>query len=271
MPTPLVLPAIIGAVASVAGVASQAEAQRKAQRAQQEQLDLQRQGLTAAEEANKPATESLAEMLRLAKEYNPAKDTDAAVSYASTKTLDTLQNALRGLNASYRAGSGVPGLGTEFNVRAQGLTDRVADPLREFAATQKANEFAKKMAALQMVNGGNAGNLAANFFAASQGSANAIQNSGYNPAAMGFSLGNLGDSLSRLFPANDKPGAGGTGDTPRTGGSVTALANAANTGANQETMSIAAINLMLRNLRNFMPNTGQQLQHQQPQPQGGLL
>lgn len=232
MPTPLLVPALISAGAAVAGVASQSEAARKAANAQRDQLALQQKGLDAAQEANKPVTEALNEMLALARGYDPSKDTATSVDYAASKTADTLANVLRGLNASYRSGGGVPGLSTEFNVKAQGITDRVADPLREFAATQKANEFAKKMAALQMVNGGNPGNLAANFFAASQNSGNMA--SQYNPAAMGYSLGALSDSLSRLFPTT-RGGAGGTGDvrgTPFAG---------VNQSANQELAVLSAL------------------------------
>lgn len=163
--------------------------------------DLQAQALAQAKYAQEPIIQALYKMLNLAEGYDPGKETDIAVQRASDTTQHTLERALGNLNAKYRVGGGTPGLSSEFNVRAQGLTDRVTDPLREFIANQRANEFAKKLAAYQSVNGGNPGNLASNFFQASQLQSNLSQM--YQPN-YGGSLGLLGNALQQLF---NRPGS----------------------------------------------------------------
>ena len=200
------VPAIMGGIGLLA-----ANEQARKQRSQiNSSLDLQREGLEQAKYAQEPIIQSLYKMLELAKGYNPAKETDIAVSRASEVTGDTLEKALRGLNARYRSGGGTPGNSSEFNVRTQGMTDRVTDPLREFIANAKANEFAKKLAAFQAVNGGNAGNLASNFFNAAQFSANMADK--FQPN-YGASLGLLGNAIQGWLNKSGEPGgAGGTGD-----------------------------------------------------------
>ena len=98
--------------------------------------------------------------------HNYGEDTATAVNYAGAQTQDTLTRALRNLNAEYRAGGGQPGADSEFNVRAQGMTNRVSDPLRAFAANMKANEFTRRMNAIigAAGAGGPAGQIAQTYF-----------------------------------------------------------------------------------------------------------
>lgn len=197
----------IPAVLSGIGILSANEQARKQRNMQEQALQQQQQGLDKANESQKPVTEALYEMLRLARGYDPGRETDIAVQRAADVTEHSLDRALRGLDARYRTGGGTPGLSSEFNVQARGLTDRVTDPLREFVANQRVNEFAKRMAAFQAVNGGNTGNLASNYFQAAQNSANMSQM--FQPQ-YGASLSLLGNALQNLF--NKPGGAGGTGD-----------------------------------------------------------
>lgn len=178
---------------------------RKQGNLQNQALAQQQAAINSAEAGNKPVVEALAEMLAMARKYDPGRETQIAVDRASEVTENTLAKALGGLNARYRAAGGVPGLSSEFNVKAQGLTNRVTDPLREFVANQKVNEFAKKLAAFQAVNGGNPGNLAANYFnAAAQ---NAALSQAYAPN-YGPGLNLLSNALQQLF---NKPGSEASG------------------------------------------------------------
>lgn len=203
MAAAVAIPAILGGI----GLLSANEQARKQQRLQEQALQQQQQGLSSAEEANRPIKAALDEMLRMAQQYDPGRETDIAVQRAADVTENSLNRALRGLDSTYRSGGGTPGLSSEFNVQSRGLTDRVTDPLREFVANQRVNEFAKKMAAFQAVNGGNAGNLASNYFQAAQNSAGMSQM--YQPQ-YGAGLNLLGNALQNLF--NKPGGAGGTGD-----------------------------------------------------------
>ncbi len=196
---------LIGGITGLLGL-SQANEQADRQASLQDaSLALQQRALDASIDANKPLLEALTAMLGLAHGYNPRAETEAAVQRASESTQHTLERALGNLNAKYRVGGGTPGLSSEFNVRAQGLTDRVTDPLREFVANQRVNEFSRKLAAFQAVNGGNPGNLASNFFQASQNSANLSQL--FQPQ-YGSSIGLLGNALQQLF---NNPGSQATG------------------------------------------------------------
>lgn len=100
-----------------------------------------------------------------AQNHNYGADTANAVNYAAATTGDTLERSLRNLNAEYRAGGGQPGADSEFNVRAQGMTNRISDPLRAFAANMKANEFTRRMNAILAAAGagGPAGQIASNY------------------------------------------------------------------------------------------------------------
>lgn len=143
--------------------------------------------------------------------HNYGEDTATAVNYAGAQTQDTLTRALRNLNAEYRAGGGQPGADSEFNVRAQGMTNRVSDPLRAFAANMKANEFTRRMNAIigAAGAGGPAGQIAQTYFN--------MANS-YNP-----NIGGGLDMLSGAFDAwnpfgGNAPGGGYSNPDGSSGG-----------------------------------------------------
>lgn len=127
----------------------------------------------------------------LAEGYDPAKETDAAVGYASDRAGQTLEQSLRGLKVGY--GGSNPSGDTNFHLSAQRATNDALDPLKAFAANAKANETAKKASLFQAVLGVPAGNLTQGYF---------------NTAAMtpggnaGPSALMLSQALQRLFAQN---------------------------------------------------------------------
>lgn len=131
------------------------------------------------------------ELYARGKAYDPSADTAASADYAKKQTADTLQKALGNLNAEFRAAGGSPTGDTEFRVRAQGLTNRVTDPLRAFLAEQKANEFWKKNQALMAAFGAPNGQILQTY-------SNMANNSNGNAGMMG-GLGLLSNGLSGLF------------------------------------------------------------------------
>lgn len=129
--------------------------------------------------------------------YDPARETDSAVKYAGDVTRQNLEQSLRGLNARFRAAGGSPTGDTEFQVKAQGMTNRVTDPLRAFAAERKAGEFFRKLQALQAAFGAPTGQMLSTYG----------NLAGYygQQGGMGAGLGLLGQGLQGLF------GGGGGG------------------------------------------------------------
>lgn len=87
---------------------------------------------------------------KIAMDYDPSKETEAAVDYASKVTGDTLTKGLLDTNARFKAAGGDPTGDTRFNVSTQGLTNRITDPLRAFVANRKGNEFAQRLNAFQV-------------------------------------------------------------------------------------------------------------------------
>lgn len=103
--------------------------------------------------------QAIMEMLNTARAYDPAKEAQSAVDYSSRVTEQTIKNALNSLYASWggdRAGD------SEFAVRAQGVTDRAADPLRAFAAERMSRLTPDKIQLLSSLVGLNAGGLLKN-------------------------------------------------------------------------------------------------------------
>lgn len=149
-------------------------------------------------------------LVGMAEGHDYGADTGIALNYAGDVTRDNLSRALRNLNAEYRSGGGQPGADSEFNVRAQGMTNRVSDPLRAFAANMKANEFTRRMNAIigAAGAGGPAGQIAQTYFN--------MANS-YNP-----NIGGGLDMLAGAFGGNDPFG----GRTP--GGGSNNTDNASN-------------------------------------------
>ena len=96
--------------------------------------------------------------------YDPSVETQTAVDYSAGVTQSMLERALRSLNAQHLAGGGVSGGDTLFNMKAQGITDRAADPLREFAAMMKSQEFARKNQALMAAFAAPTGQMSSTYF-----------------------------------------------------------------------------------------------------------
>jgi hypothetical protein len=194
MPTAVWAPAALGAIGLM-------NSGRQADRA----ADLQERGLKLTDMQAKALKEIFGEV----KGHDFGADTKEAVDYATEVTGDTLSKTLSNLNAKFRAGGGSPSGDSEFQVQAQGQTNRVTDPLRAFAANTKSNEFMRKLQALQMAAGGTPGQVANSYF----GAANNV--SGTNSApSMQLLAGALDTFLASQRGASSNGGAGGSGDAP---------------------------------------------------------
>lgn len=147
---------------------NQANAARREQESlQQGALNLQQQGLDFSkhqwEEFAKRYFPWLDKIGKAADGYDPHFSDQAAAQYAGEVTQQNLKTALGNLNAQYRAGGGSPAGDTEFQVQAQGLTNRVSDPLRAFLANQEASVFPRKLAAYQAAMGAAPGDISGAF------------------------------------------------------------------------------------------------------------
>lgn len=100
--------------------------------------------------------QAIMDMLKTAQAYDPAKEAQAAVDYSARTTEQTIKNALNNLYASW---GGNQAGDSEFAVRAQGVTDRAADPLRAFAADRMSRLTPDKLQLLSSIVGLNAGGL----------------------------------------------------------------------------------------------------------------
>lgn len=147
------IPAVIGAL-GLYQANQQSNSQRNAQNA----------ALNASKTANAPITEALQNMLDMAKTHDFHQDTINSVANAQEVGAATLQKALGNLNGQYRAGGGVPGNSSEFNVKALQTSRGVLDPLSIWTADQNQNEFARRLSAFQAVNGGNTGSLSSDYW-----------------------------------------------------------------------------------------------------------
>ena len=105
---------------------------------------------------------------KIAMDYDPSKETEAAVDYASKVTGDTLTKGLLDTNARFKAAGGDPTGDTRFNVSTQGLTNRITDPLRAFVANRKGNEFQQRINAFQVALGAPVGQFADTYSRLSQ-------------------------------------------------------------------------------------------------------
>jgi hypothetical protein len=172
-------------------------------------LDLQKQGFNLTKPALEDQVAAIRKMFGMAQGYDPAAESRDASNHASDVTASMLHRALGNLNADYRAGGGTPGNSTEFNVNAQGLTDRIADPLREFAAQQKASEFSRKMAAYQAATGAPIGQVGNSY---SQFANSMLQGAGAMPQGdASGSMNLLSSALMQLLGGHG--GGGSAGNT----------------------------------------------------------
>lgn len=149
------LPALLGGV----GLWQANEQGKKQDRALANAEDLDRRRLELEEPLLRRQADIANILFNLAENYNPQGEIDRDVDYASKKTQQTIEQALRNMNAEYRSSGGTPGDSTEFNVRAQGMTNDIADPLREYAARMQGSATQRKIAAYQSAIGAPAGSM----------------------------------------------------------------------------------------------------------------
>jgi hypothetical protein len=97
--------------------------------------------------------------LTIAEHYDPGRENQAAIDYATNNAQYNLGQSLAELNRSYGAAAGNDSL---FRVRAQGAVNRVADPLKQYAAELKRRETTDKLAALSQAVG-SGGDLAGDY------------------------------------------------------------------------------------------------------------
>jgi hypothetical protein len=149
----------VGAAMGIIGLINQ-------KKAQDDQNKLIKKGMKADEAIKGLQFEGLTELQNLARKYDPARETELAVQDAAKVTGDTLEKSLKNLVAEYSKFGGVPGLSSEWNVKTQGLTDRVTDPLRRFAAERKTGDTQRKMAAWTTATTAAPGNFGDSYFKA---------------------------------------------------------------------------------------------------------
>jgi len=97
------------------------------------------------------------QILAMARGYDPSKETQTAVDYANKQGANTLANAMGTLNQRFKVSGGSPSGDTNFGFMSQRTTDDVLNPLAQFVANRKANEFSLKMQPFLSVLGGSQG------------------------------------------------------------------------------------------------------------------
>lgn len=138
--------------------------------------------------------EALDKLRSIAEGYNPGKETDAAVGYASDVAGANLDKALRRLRVGY--GGGNPSGDTNFHISAQRAANDVYDPLKAFAADRKASETARTAALWQTILGVPAGQMADSYWKTAAMTP---------PGDSSASLQLLAQSLPKLFAGSFVP------------------------------------------------------------------
>src|SRR3990167_191891 len=156
-------------------------------------------GAAVSKETSNIQLDALKELSGIAKGYDPSKQTDTAVEYAGDVASKRLDTSLRSLRTMY--GGGDPFGDSEFQVSAQRATNDALDPLKSFAANEKANEPMKQAAFWQAILGAPVGQISDGYFKA----AGTMPVSDAGPSAI-----MLSQALQQLFAK--KGGAGGSGD-----------------------------------------------------------
>lgn len=97
------------------------------------------------------------QMSSLASNADVASEDARAINYAGQVAGSNLKNAMRQLRAEYGNAGGDASGDSAFRVQAQGQTNRIADPLRMYAAQQASTQTARKLDLLgsAMSGGGN--------------------------------------------------------------------------------------------------------------------
>jgi len=124
----------------------------------------QRRYMQSAARINNLRAGALSDSIDRARNYDPRSEDMAAADYATATAGDRLSKNLASLNQTFGAAAGND---TLFRVRAQGAVNRVADPLKEWLATQRSTETARKVDMLGSAIG-QGGDLAQNYVAQAQ-------------------------------------------------------------------------------------------------------
>jgi hypothetical protein len=90
---------------------------------------------------------------QIARNYDPAKEDRYAIDMAGDVAADKLGKSLKSLNQDFAVAGGSPTGDTAFRVRAQGAANRVADPLKIYAAQLASTETQRKAGMLGSVLG----------------------------------------------------------------------------------------------------------------------
>lgn len=156
----------------------------------------------------------------LAEGYNPRRETDQSVGYASKVAQNALETGLRNLNAGIRSEGGIPGRSTEYRVNSNAIANNALGPLQEFAANRAANESTRKIQMLQAAAGaplGQVGDILGSLTSQLGNASRREMALGSQPlpdSSGAFSL--LGEVLNGIL----KPRSGGANrQSPRSGGS----------------------------------------------------
>lgn len=198
---------VLGLGLGAAGLFANQDASRRANNAQKRAGDYNERAVQMEEDRyfnySKPTMDRL---MSLVSNYDPVAEGRSGVEHAKATTEETIQNALKGLRADYAKGGGTPGQSSEYGVRATGMTNRAADPLRSYMAEAMGNPTAKKVQMLMTIMGqASPGNLSSTYF-----------NAANNAAALGGPGGDFSNVARLIADAlKRKPGqagGGGSGD-----------------------------------------------------------
>ncbi len=133
------------------------------------------------------------------------KETGIATQRASQVTSDALSKGITSARSQFLTGGGQPGGDTAFNVNAQGMTNRVTDPLREFVAARESGKYSAGLDAIMRAMSGPTNQIAQNYFSSMNAhGAQFNPQSGVQMLAGGIPPG----ALKKSGPSSMPPGAG---------------------------------------------------------------
>jgi len=148
--------------------------------------------------------EGLERLLRLAGQYDPAREDQAGIDYAAGVTEDSMKRGLTSLNTDFRNGGGNPYGDTLFRAKVQGMTDRAYDPLRAKAADLATTRTQRKA---QMLSGalGSGGDVTGSYLDIAK----------MNESDPGAAMGLLAGGIESLLPKAAALSPTRMGTTPR--------------------------------------------------------
>lgn len=109
--------------------------------------------MAAAEREARERAATQARMRQIAEGYDPAAETERAVRFANEMGGAQLERSLGEMNARFARLGGDPAGDTRFRLDTAGEARRIFDPIREFAAMQRAGETGRKLQAFQVALG----------------------------------------------------------------------------------------------------------------------